>query len=288
MPCSWERVPFGSTGMRVTPFGIGASYGLLARDVERAVDRGVNCIYWGAYRRPAFAEAIRNIGPARREDLVIIAQTYTRFSALMARSLESALRKLRTDYVDLLLLGWWNALPPRKILDAALALKAAGKARAILVSSHHRPSFEDYINDPSYDGIMLRYNAAHPGAESEVFPLLAKRRPGVAAYTATRWGALLKPELMPPGEPVPRASDCYRFVLSNPNVDVCLAGPANAAELDEGLEALNRGPLSSDEMAWMRRVGAHVHAATAGSAKTLTIGEGVVNALNRLSHAIEG
>jgi hypothetical protein len=39
------------------------------------------------------------------------------------------------------------------------------------------------------------------------------------------------------------------------------AGPRNGADLDEAMQALDRGPLSDDEQAWMRRVGAHIHAA---------------------------
>jgi aryl-alcohol dehydrogenase-like predicted oxidoreductase len=259
MGCNWEQVGLGSTGMRVTPIGLGSGYGLEARDVERAVERGLNYIYWGSARRPSYAEAIRNLGPARRKDLVLVVQSYTRVASLMRFSVEQALRELNTDYTDLLLLGWWNEPPPRAIVEAAQSIKAAGLARGILISCHHRPTFASYIDDAAYDGIMVRYNAAHPGAESEVFPHLSRRKPGVVAYTATRWKALLNPKFLPANEPAPRASDCYRFVLSNPNVDVCLTGPSNVAELDEAMAALDRGPLSEEEMAWMRRVGHHVH-----------------------------
>jgi len=58
---------------------------------------------------------------------------------------------------------------------------------------------------------------------------------------------------------VPRASDCYRFVLSQPQIDLCLAGPANTEQMKEGLCALDRGPLSEDEMAWMHRIGAAIN-----------------------------
>jgi aryl-alcohol dehydrogenase-like predicted oxidoreductase len=288
MACGWEKVPFGATGMRVTPLGLAAGYGVRARDVERAVERGINYLYWGSYRHPEFAEAVRNLGPSRRKDLVLVVQSYTRVPGLMRLSLERALRKLRTDYTDLLLLGWWNEPPPRNILDAALALKEAGKARGILISCHHRPTFASYIDDPAYDGIMVRYNAAHPGAEREVFPHLARRRPGVVSYTATRWGTLLDPKLIPPGERAPRASDCYRFVLGNPSVDVCLTGPANAAQLDEAMQALDRGPLSAEEMEWMRRVGDHVHARTmsGGQASAIKIADRIVDFSNRLAHAL--
>ena len=112
---------------------------------------------------------------------------------------------------------------------------------------------------------MLRYNAAHPGAEREVFPFVVDddaTRPGVAAFTATRWGSLVDPKLTPPGEATPRASDCYRFALSHPSVDACIAGPRDGAELDEALLAIERGPMTEAELAWMKRVGAAVRAGT--------------------------
>jgi predicted aldo/keto reductase-like oxidoreductase len=90
--------------------------------------------------------------------------------------------------------------------------------------------------------------------------MLGSPAPGVVAYTATRWGALLRSDLMPPGESVPRASDCYRFALTHPAVDVCLAGPANGAELDEAMSALDRGPMNESDLVWMNRVGASVRA----------------------------
>jgi aryl-alcohol dehydrogenase-like predicted oxidoreductase len=226
--------------------------------VDRAIERGVNYLYWGSIQRKDFGQAIRRFAARDRENLVLVVQTYTRVGFLMRPALESALRTLATDYADLLLLGWWNSLPPRRIIDAALRLKEAGRARHIMISCHDRQTFQHFIAAPEYDAIMVRYNAAHPGAEREVFPHLKTRRAGVVGYTATRWGSLLDPKLIPKGEPAPKPSDCYRFVLSNPNVDVCLAGPKDGEELDGALEALDRGPMDADELAWMKRVGAAV------------------------------
>lgn len=176
----------------------------------------------------------------------------------MRFGVDRALRFLKTDYVDFLGLAWWNAPPPDRIVEAALRLKDQGKIRHLMISSHHRPAFVPIIEDARYDALMLRYNAAHTGAEREVFPYLARRRVATLSFTATRWGALLDPKMMPSGEAVPSASDCYRFVLSNPNVDVCLSGPKNGAELDEALRAIDLGAMNDEELAWMRRVGAHV------------------------------
>lgn len=84
------------------------------------------------------------------------------------------------------------------------------------------------------------------------------------SYTATRWGHLLDPAVLPSDEPAPRASDCYRFVLTHPAVDLAMCAPRDAADLDEALTTIERGPMSEDELAWMKRVGVHVKKATAG------------------------
>jgi aryl-alcohol dehydrogenase-like predicted oxidoreductase len=255
--------PFGATGAITSALGLGSSFGLPGREVERAFERGVTFFLWGSLRRGDFGGGLRNLAKDRRERVTIAIQSYTRVAWLMEGSVDRALRELRTDHVDLLTLSWWNAEIPRRIVDAALALREKGKVKHLMVSCHHRPTFERFIADPSIDALMVRYNAAHPGAEREVFPHLAGRRPGVVSFTATRWGTLLDPRLTPEGERTPTPSDCYRFALSNPNVDVCLAGPRDAAQLDEALVTLERGPLASDELAWMRRVGAHVRQVTA-------------------------
>jgi aryl-alcohol dehydrogenase-like predicted oxidoreductase len=87
----------------------------------------------------------------------------------------------------------------------------------------------------------------------------------MVSFTATSWrrllgqaplqGLLPGSHRVPRSERVPTAADCYRYVLTRPEVDVCLTGPANAAQMEEALEALRRGPMSQEELAWMRRVG---------------------------------
>ncbi|OYT73887.1 MAG: hypothetical protein CFK52_00600 [Chloracidobacterium sp. CP2_5A] len=258
MASLWDKAPLGDTGLQVSRIGLGSSYGIGAREIEAAYERGINYLYWGSIQRPDFGKAIRRLAARDRERLVIVVQTYTRVGFLMKPALESALRELDTDYADILLLGWWNDRPPRRILDAAAKLKSAGRARFIMISCHERKMFQAFIGDPTFDAIMVRYNAAHPGAETEVFPRLSRRRVGVVAYTATRWGSLLDPRLTPTGERTPSAADCYRFVLTNSCVDVCLAGPKDAAELEAAFAALDQGPMSDDELAWMKRVGAAV------------------------------
>ena len=64
---------------------------------------------------------------------------------------------------------------------------------------------------------------------------------------------------MPPGEKPLTASDCYRFVLSHPNVDLCIMGPKTEEQMLGGLETLEKGPLSEAEMERVRKIGDYVH-----------------------------
>jgi len=271
MGCDWTKVTLGRTALRASPLGLGSSFGVGGTDLEYAFERGLNYFYYGSMRRPAYARGVRALARAHRDDMVLVVQTYTRVAALMRPTFESGLRDLGVECADFMLLGWWNDHPPARIMDAAKRLRERGKCRHIMISCHNRLAFERYASDPDLTAIMVRYNAAHPGAEQEVFPKLGPTPPAVIAYTATRWGDLMNPALTPAGEATPRASDCYRFCLSEPAVQVCIAGPKNRAELDEAMCALDRGPLDADERAWMLRVGAEAkkHARPNSSAVSL-------------------
>ncbi len=257
---TWQRTTLGRTGLEIGRLGLSGGYGVPATAVEEAFERGVNYLYFGSIRRGKFAEALRNLA-SRRERFVLVVQSYTRVAGLMGWSLERALRAAKTSYADVLLLGLWGHLPGTKIMDAALQLKERGLARHIAVSSHNRPFIPELAKNPAVDVLHVRYNAVHPGAESEVFPHLPAngQRPGVVTFTATSWGQLLKSGKLPKEERRPTAADCYRFAMSHPAVDLCISGPSNADQARQALQALELGPMTADELAWMHRVGKAIH-----------------------------
>lgn len=254
----------GRTGLAVGRLGVGSSYGAPASAFEQAFEHGVNYFYWGTLRRRGMRDAIRAIASRHREQLVVVVQSYARLGFCVTLSLERALRSLRLDHADVLLLGLHNRMPASRILDAACALRDRGRVRHIALSGHRRALFPELIDDPRLDVWHVRYNAVHRKAEQEVLPALAHRavgdRPGLVSYTATRFGDLLDARRTPPGEPTPTAVDCYRFVLSHPAVDVVLSGPADVGQMREALSALEQGPLDEAGLAWMRRVGDHIYA----------------------------
>jgi aryl-alcohol dehydrogenase-like predicted oxidoreductase len=252
---SFDRAALGRTGVEVIRLGLGSSYGAPASTVEKAFEHGVNYFYWGSLRRGRFGDGLRALAP-QRDRFLLVTQSYSRMASLVGPSLERALRALRFDHTDVLLLGLWNGAPPPRILDACQKLRDRGLVRYLAVSTHNRPLIAGLATDTRFDIFHVRYNAVHRGAEREVFARLpAQNPPGLVSFTATSWRQLLDPKRVPPGEKVPTAADCYRFVLTQPAVNVCMTGPANPAQFEDALEAMRRGPMTEDELAWMRRVG---------------------------------
>ena len=139
-----------------------------------------------------------------------------------------------------------------------LHLRESGKVRGIGVSIHNRRRAGRLAAQSPLDLLMIRYNAAHPGAERDVFPHVRNGCPTILAYTATAWRRLLKRPRDWEG-PVMTGGDCYRFQLSNSHVDLALTGPSSRQEIEENLDALDRGPLSPHEEHWMRQFGLEVH-----------------------------
>lgn len=234
----------GRTGLTVSPLGIGASYNAPASAIESAFERGVNYLYWGSVRRGQFADALRHLKP-HRDRMILVMQSFSRIASLIAPSIERALSKIGYDRADVLLLGLWNKPVPERILDAARRVRERGLVRYLAVSSHHRPLIANLAHSSDFDILHFRYNATHSGAETEIFPhLQSPDRPGTVAYTATNWGKLLKTH---------SAADCYRFALTRREIDICLTGPADAAQLEEALRAIELGAMSDEELASMRR-----------------------------------
>ena len=175
-----RRRLLGQTQLSVSPLGIGSSYGVGAKAIEAAYhEQGVNLLYWGSVRRPGMKRAIRNL-KAHREDLVVVLQSYDRSGVMMPLFHKKGLRDLQVEYADLLLLGWYNSDPPKRIVDQALALKEAGLVRYIAISGHHRPYQGELMarEHSPFDVVMTRYNAAHPGASRTSFPTFRKSHEG--------------------------------------------------------------------------------------------------------------
>jgi len=253
----------GPQGPPVFRLGLSATRRPGEHAVRSALDHGVNYLFAYSFDTQ-ITRVVRSLNAGGREKLVLATGAYYWLldRRPLKKILENALRRYRTDYIDVFqFLGIQKPadFPPR-IEEELHALRADGKVRAIAVSCHDRQFAGELAARGAVDVLMIRYNAAHTGAETDIFPHLPAHHPGVVAYTATRWRKLLtRPKGWPQTEPVATPGQCYRFQLSQPNVHVALTGPGNEKELLENLREVERGPLPEDEIAFLRRFGSYVH-----------------------------
>jgi aryl-alcohol dehydrogenase-like predicted oxidoreductase len=244
----------------VYPLGLAPNFGITEDETRAALDGPMNYVFWTPRMRKATGPVRDALHRNREHYVVATGPTTAWWSSNLSRFVDRTLKQLCIDQIDVLQMFWLGVTSrwtPENI-EAMVKLRESGKVRAIGVSIHDRQKAGELAKDSPLDLLMVRYNAAHPGAETDIFPHLAPNRRSVIAYTATRWRKLLKRPRGWEGA-VPTAGDCYRFCLSQPAVDVVLTGPKSAAQLQENLAAIERGPLTTEEMTWMREFGAVVH-----------------------------
>ena len=257
-----EKRSIGRTGFETRRLGIGSTFDAPAEAIEAAFEWGVNYLYWGTVRQPDFAKAMRNIAKTRRDDMILTIQSYSDDPGTIEAEVAEQIKVSGIDHYDFLLLGNRMEKPHDGYLETFERMREKGMVGFLSLSSHNRllipELLDEYARGESpYDLLMFRYNAVHRGAERDIFPYVPSTRPALKTYTATRWGHLLDPDKMPPGEAPVSARDCYRYSLSHSAIDLVCAGPGSAAQMEEAISALEAGPLSPEEKARIERIGAY-------------------------------
>jgi len=259
-----ERAPFGRTGLMLSRIGLASGYGVPAAAIEKAFhEYGINYLYISPLLNLGnMVKAIRNLAPSHRDELCIVLARPIFKGFRLERYVERWLKKLELEWTDLLFQDVRKPLG-QELTDRVQRLEESGKVRFLGISSHKRPFLgkiaSGEVRSP-VDFFHLRYNAVHTGAEQDVFPHLPQEdRRGIVIFTATCWRKLLRPRLMPAGERPLTATDCYRFVLSHPDVNICVTAPSSAEQMEDNLEALDAGPLDEKEMTRVRRIGRHIY-----------------------------
>jgi HEAT repeat protein len=256
---SWRAL--GNTGLTLSPLVLSGANGLSPASFTEAHEAGVNAFFW----EPDYAQLTRFLRASRsyRPGRVFVAGTYHSGAEAIRRDVESALRQLRTDWLDVFLLYWVRSPERLRPEDfAALEqLRAEGKLRAFGFSTHLRDVAVEALRRHLWPVVMTRHSAAHPGAEAALLPEAARRGTGVLTFTATCYGRLLRPTAgMPSDVALPSAVDCYRYSLSQPGVSACLSAPRSHRELMQNLEVLARPWMVPEALEAMRVHGARVRA----------------------------
>lgn len=109
-------------------------------------------------------------------------------------SVEQSLRRLQTDYIDILFTHWQSVepfiVPVEETMEALMLLKKQGKIRAIGGSNMSSWHIEEYIKYGELDIIQEKYSLIDKRIEKEVLPTAAKHNVTFQAYSPLEQGLL--------------------------------------------------------------------------------------------------
>ena len=252
---------------RVCRLGLATRGGSRIRpeDVHWAVEQGINYLNWCG-KPDGLSRAVRELG-RERERVAVGVQFHARTAEAARREWDRLCGELKTDHLDVLTFyyveseaEWREITASGGAYEFLAEQKNAGRLRMIGLTSHQRKLAAGWARTGLLDLLMIRYNAAHRGAEQDVFPVTRELGLPVVVFTCLRWKALLEPTPEdPPEARPPRPADCYRFCLSHPDVAVALAAVNSRAELEHDLELLRDWrACTEEELAALRAHGDRV------------------------------
>jgi aryl-alcohol dehydrogenase-like predicted oxidoreductase len=270
--CSVSALSFGTVSLGVD-YGINAP-GDLGRPseaeaiglVQAAVERGITLIDTA----PAYGDAERIIGRAVGRDPRIVIATKVNPDDRIQTSLESSLRALGRDALDIIQIhnATREMIHEGAITDALVDAKRRGLVRWLGASVYGEDDALAVVADGRFDVLQVAFNALDQRMAREVLRAALAAGVGVIARSAFLKGALtpkaqwLPDELAPLRSAAARARDllaggswdelpaaAMRFCLSAPRIASVLMGARTIAEIDAAVAAEAAGPLDDAVMA---------------------------------------
>lgn len=109
----------------------------------------------------------------------------------LKKAVDDALKRLKTDYIDIFYIHFPDETTPKNEAVAALnELKKAGKIRAIGISNFSLEQIKEANKDGLVDIVEDNYSLLHRDAEKELFPYLRKNNISFVPYFPLASGLL--------------------------------------------------------------------------------------------------
>lgn len=109
----------------------------------------------------------------------------------IVHEVEQSLRRLGTDHIDLYLTHWQDPTTPvAETMEALLALKQAGKIRAIGASNASPVELETYVASGGIDAIEEKYSMLDREIETSLLPIAKREAISCLSYSSLALGLL--------------------------------------------------------------------------------------------------
>lgn len=248
-----QYVTLGKTGLKISRVGFGG-IPIQRIDAEKAkplIDALIECGINYIDTARGYTVSEEYIGGAidgRRDKFVLATKSMARTREAMEADIETSLRNLRTDYIDLYqvhnpsmeqldtVIGAGGAL------EALFAARDAGKIGHIGITAHSLTVFERALELDWVETIMFPYNIV----ESQCEPLLQKCRDRNIGFIA------MKPMA---GGAIEDGRIAMRYLAANELVTVAIPGMYCAEEVQTNSAAgSDTSPLTDDENAEIAKI----------------------------------
>ena len=229
-----------------------------AAHVRKVYDLGItyfDCArsYWDGRSEEAYGIGLEGV----RKDVFLTTKTLKRTAKEVEQELETSLRLLKTDHVDL-----WQMhsiehqgdidriLAPGGAMEAFEAAKKAGKCRFIGFTGHFDPEAHAALLKASnkWDTVMMPVHAAdHAYLSFEKTALPVAREFGLGVQAIKVFGkAFLLRSLSP--------TECLKYVLSQPGVHVAICGAGTQGQMEDNIRTVqNFRKMTPEEIADVRK-----------------------------------
>lgn len=240
-----DKMRLGRTNLMVTRSGFGAlpiqrvTFEEAKVLLQKAYNNGIN--FFDTAR--GYTDSEEKIGYALsevRKDIIIATKSPAKDKKTLFEHLETSLKKLKTDYVDILQLHNPTVLPdpedPESLYSGLLEAKKKGLVRFIGITNHRIGLAVEAAESGLYDTIQFPLNSLSADADLKLIEVCKGKDLGVIAMKALSGGLITN------------AASTFAFLRQFDNV-VPIWGIQRESELDEFL-ALEKNPPVLDEAMW--------------------------------------
>lgn len=238
------QVLLGRTGIITDKNGFGAlpiqriSFEAAAHLLQKALDGGIT--FFDTAR--SYSDSEEKIGRAlktRRKDFFLATKTPSKTAEGFWRDLETSLRLLQTDYVDILQFHNPSFCPKpgdgTGLYEAMLEAKAQGKIRFIGLTNHRLPVAQEAVESGLYDTLQFPLSYLASEADKALVRLCAQKNVGFIAMKALSGGLITN------------ARAAYAFLAQYENA-LPIWGVQRESELDEFLRFIAAPPALTPDI----------------------------------------
>lgn len=239
-----QKIRLGRTGLMVTSPAFGAlpiqrdPMPVAVKILQRALDGGIN--YFDTAN--AYTDSEEKLGEAfhdRRDRIIISTKSGGKDYGTVLSHIELSLRRLRTDYIDIIQLHNPGELPdtedPKSTYAACVEAKKRGWVRFIGITNHGVTRAEAAVRSGKYDTVQYPFSLLAAPRELELVELAKQQDVGFIAMKALSGGLLSD------------AAAAFSFIRQFDSV-VPIWGIQKMEELEQFLALAENPPAIDDRM----------------------------------------